>query len=50
MDAGRLFGEMLGWIDHFGFQRNLLADVFTKFDLAHVPGPLCHRLPPDLCL
>src|SRR3972149_9056354 len=41
-DARRLFREMLSRIHHFSLQRDLTADVFTKLDLAHMPGPLSH--------
>jgi hypothetical protein len=41
-DARRLFGQMLGGINNFRFERDLVTDVLTVLDLVNLPSFECH--------
>jgi hypothetical protein len=41
-DARRLFGQVLGRIDNFRFQRDIVTDVLAVLDLLDLPGSECH--------
>ena len=38
----RLVGQLLGWINHFAFQRDLVSYVFAILDFAHLPSTEGH--------
>lgn len=40
--ARRLFGQMLGGINNFRFERDLVTDVLTILDLVNLPGSVRH--------
>ncbi len=40
--SGGLVGQLLGWINHLGLERNLMPNMFTVLDLAHFPGAKGH--------
>jgi hypothetical protein len=39
----RLVGQLLGWINDFGFQRDLVTDMFAILDPADLPSTEGHR-------
>jgi hypothetical protein len=41
-DMRRLIGEVLGGVNNFCFERDLVAYVLTKLDLVNLPGSECH--------
>jgi len=41
-DARRLFGQVLGGIDDFRFEGDLVSDVLAILDLVNLPGSECH--------
>ena len=38
----RLFGQMLGGVNDFRFERDLVTDVLAVLDLVNLPGSICH--------
>jgi hypothetical protein len=40
--ARRLFWQVLGGIDNFRFERDLMTDVLTVLDLVNLPSFECH--------
>jgi hypothetical protein len=41
-DTRRLFGQVLGGVNNFRFERDLVAYVLTILDLVNLPGSECH--------
>ena len=41
-DVRRLFGQVLGGIDNFRFERDLVTNVLAVLDLVNLPGSECH--------
>ena len=40
--ARRLFGQVLGGVNDFRFERDLVTDVLAVLDLVNLPGSICH--------